>query len=259
MNDGLYAPGVALPVAPMVDVPPPYRHTHAGSFYLVTVISQAPITTGAWVLGHVDPAIQIVPPEIVTPRNTSPQQQAGQEYQMLDISEQAAMAVGLRLAGYPQVAVGKGAQVVSVLPGSRANGVLQLGDVITAINGAPVHLASDVISMVAKLPQGAALSLQLLRGSEELSVEVPLMPPATSGGPPRIGIAIQDAGFDFHPPFPISIVTQKIDGGPSAGLVFTLTVYNALTAQDLTGGRKIAGTGTISLDGTVGPIGGVKQ
>ena len=56
----------------------------------------------------------------------------------------------------------------------------------------------------------------------------------------------------------MKITPQKIDGGPSAGLMFTLTVYNLVSPDDLTGGRKIAGTGTISPDGTVGPIGGVE-
>jgi PDZ domain-containing protein len=92
-----------------------------------------------------------------------------------------------------------------------------------------------------------------------MELSVPLLAPASSYDSPKIGIAIDSAGFDFKPPFPVSIVTQKINGGPSAGLMFTLTVYNALSEQDLTTGRKIAGTGTINLDGTVGPIGGVKQ
>ena len=60
-------------------------------------------------------------------------------------------------------------------------------------------------------------------------------------------------------PFPVQIMPEKIVGGPSAGLMFTLAVYNAVTPTDITGGRKIAGTGTINLDGTVGPIGGVQQ
>jgi PDZ domain-containing protein len=85
------------------------------------------------------------------------------------------------------------------------------------------------------------------------------MAPASANDMPKIGIAIASAGFDFKPPFPVSIVTQKISGGPSAGLMFTLTIYNTLSSKDLTGGRQIAGTGTINLDGTVGPIGGVKQ
>jgi PDZ domain-containing protein len=90
-------------------------------------------------------------------------------------------------------------------------------------------------------------------------VKVGLLPPLAAGGPPRIGISIEDAGFDYRLPFPVKIVPQKIVGGPSAGLMFTLTVYNLLSPVDLTGGHKIAGTGTISPDGAVGPIGGVEQ
>ena len=259
VNNGLDAPGVALATGPMVNVPPAYQHPHAGTFFLVTVLSQAPITAGAWLLGQVDPAIQIVPPQFVTPRNTSPQQQAAEGYQMLDNSEKTAMAVGLRLAGYPQDTVGKGARVLSILPGSRASGLLQDGDVIDGMNGIAVHSAADLISAVSKLSSTGSVHLQVERGSTQFSIDVALMPSAAPQDPPRIGIAVQDAGFDFKPPFPISIVTEKIDGGPSAGLMFTLTVYNDLTPGDLTGGRKIAGTGTISLDGSVGPIGGVKQ
>jgi PDZ domain-containing protein len=70
---------------------------------------------------------------------------------------------------------------------------------------------------------------------------------------------IGSAGFDVQLPFPVEIVPEKIVGGPSAGLMFTLAVYNAVTSTDITSGRKIAGTGTISLGGTVGPIGGVQQ
>ena len=107
-NNGLDAPGVALSVGPMIRLPAQYQHTFKGQFYLVTVISQAPITAGEWLAGKVYPALQIVPPEQVTPKNTTPQQQAKQDYQMLDNSETTAIAVGLRLAGYTTVMVGKG-------------------------------------------------------------------------------------------------------------------------------------------------------
>jgi PDZ domain-containing secreted protein len=66
-------------------------------------------------------------------------------------------------------------------------------------------------------------------------------------------------GNNINMPFPVKIVHQKTDGGPSAGLMFTLGVYDILSQQDLTGGRKIAGTGTIDLNGNVGPVGGVEQ
>lgn len=85
------------------------------------------------------------------------------------------------------------------------------------------------------------------------------MGPAEAGGPPRIGIVILPVGLDVQLAFPVSIQTQKIAGGPSAGLMFALAVYDALSPDDLTHGWKIAGTGTIALDGTVGPIGGIAQ
>ena len=258
-NNGLDAPGVALSVEPMVKIPAQYRHSHPGELFLTTVISQAPITAGEWFLGLVTPAVQIVPPEQVVPKNTTPQQQATQDFQMLDNSETTAIAVGLRLAGYSTAAVGRGAQVVSILPESHANGLLQPEDVITALNGHPVQTMSDLINLVGSQPSLAPVHLQVKRGQAQIEVDVPLLPPQIPNTTPRIGIEIQSAGFDFQPPFPISIVPQKIDGGPSAGLMFTLSVYNLLMPTDLTGGRRIAGTGTINLDGTVGPIGGVKQ
>ncbi len=258
-NNGLDAPGVSLPIESMVQVPPQYHHAHSGSFYLVTVISSAPITAGEWLLGHVDPAIAIVPPEVVVPKDTTPQEQAKQGFQMLDDSETTAIAVGLELAGYKDTAVGKGVEVVGILPGSHAQGLLQPGDVITRLDGHPVATTSDLIAMVKIHPSSAPVVLHVQRGQNELDVTVPLMAPASPTDGPKIGISIQSAGFDYTPPFPVSIVTQKISGGPSAGLMFTLTVYNALSVNDLAGGRKIAGTGTINLDGTVGPIGGVKQ
>lgn len=258
-NDGLDAPGVALSVEPMVYMPAQYRHVHAGSFFLTTVFSHAPILLGEWLVAHVDPAMTILPPEQVVPKTTTIQEQARQGYQQLDESEATAIAVGLRLAGYKADFIGKGAEVGAILPESHANGILRVGDVITALNGQPVRTTDDLIRLVRQQPASAPVRLDVQRGETSMMLSVPLLPPDASSSTPRIGISIQSAGFDFTPPFPISIQTQKIQGGPSAGLMFTLTIDNALSAKDLTGGRKIVGTGTISLDGTVGPIGGVKQ
>ena len=122
-----------------------------------------------------------------------------------------------------------------------------------------MNTTDDLIRLVKAQPATSPIKLDVQRDQSNITLTVPLMPPDASSSTPRIGIAIQTAGFDFKPPFPVSINTQKIQGGPSAGMMFTLTLYNALSSKDLTGGRKIAGTGTISLDGTVGPIGGVKQ
>jgi PDZ domain-containing protein len=258
-NDGLEAPGVALSVAPMVEVPPQYRYPSAGSFILTTVIPQAPITTGEWVFGQLSPVVRIVPAEQIVPASTTPQELARQGFQMLDESETAAIVVGLRSAGFPVKAEGKGVLVASILADSPANKVLQPGDVITGLNGASIRTTSELINGIKAEKPGASVDLQILRDGNQMEVTVPLMQPATPGDPPRIGITIQSAGTDIKLPFPVKIVPDKIAGGPSAGLMFTLTVYNAVTPEDLTMGRVIAGTGTINLDGTVGPIGGVQQ
>ena len=258
-NNGLDAPGVALPVESMVNVPAQYRHLHKGTFILTTVISHAPILAGEWVVARFDPAMVILPPEAVVPQNTTPQEQAKQDYQMLDDSEATAITVGLRLAGYQTQMIGKGARVVSILPGSHANGILNVGDIITALNGTPIQTTSDLIEQVQAQSASGSVQLQVERNQTQMEVTIPLMAPASSSDSPKIGISITSAGFDYKTPFPVSIVTQKINGGPSAGLMFTLTVYNMLSPDDLTRGLRIAGTGTINLDGTVGPIGGVKQ
>ena len=258
-NNGLDAPGAALSVEPMVEVPAQYRHTPKGTFLLTAVFSSAPIPAAGWYLSEVTPTVKLLPPEKIAPDQTSPQESARQGFQMLDQSEVVAEAVGLRLAGYPTEITGKGSQVDSILPESLAKGLLQPGDVITAVNGQPVSSATNLINLVRALDLHAPANLQILRGGSAMEVTVALLPPLQPGGPPRIGISVEDAGFDYRLPFPVKIVPQKIVGGPSAGLMFTLTVYNLLSPVDLTGGRKIAGTGTISPDGSVGPIGGVEQ
>ncbi len=258
-NNGVDAPGAALQVEPMVEVPAQYRHTPKGTFLLTAVFSQAPIPAVGWYLSMITPVVRLLPPEKIAADQPSPQESARQGFQMLDQSEVVAEALGVRLAGYPAEITGKGAQVDSIIPESLARGVLQPGDVITAVNGHPVSSATNLINLVRTLDPQSSAKLHVLRGNNPLDVMVPLLPPLQAGGPPRIGISVEDAGFDYHLPFPVKIVTQKIVGGPSAGLMFTLTVYNLLSPVDLTGGHTIAGTGTISPDGSVGPIGGVEQ
>jgi PDZ domain-containing protein len=258
-NDGLEAPGLALSVEPMVEVSPQHRYAHSGSFILTSVISQAPITAGEWLIGHLRPIVKVVPPASVVPDSTTPQELAKQGFQMLDQSETTAIVVGLRLAGYQTEMVGKGVEVVTIQPDSPAQGRLQSGDVITGLNGKPIRITSELVDQIKAQEPHATVHLTIKRNQREMEVAVPLMPPTAANASPRLGITIDSAGFDVKLPFPVKIVPEKIVGGPSAGLMFTLTVYNSVSPQDLTGGRKIAGTGTINMDGSVGPIGGVEQ
>jgi len=258
-NSGLELPGVSPPVEPMIEIPPEYRHPSAGSFILTTVFLQTPILAGQWLYGQLSPRAQIVPPEQVVPPDTTIREFAESNFRMLELSEKTAVAVGLTLAGYDVGISGQGVRITGVMAESRADGILQAGDVITALNGEPVHLPAELTDRLRLKQLEGSARLQIERDGHRETVVVPLLPPASEGAPPRLGVLIEPAGFDFELPFTVAIVPQKIAGGPSAGLMFALTIFDLLTAEDLTGGRIIAGTGTINLDGTVGPIGGVRQ
>lgn len=258
-NNGVDAPGFALSVEPMVEVPQADRYQPGGTFILTSVISQAPIPLGVWLIGKIDPAYSISPPEKRVPNQIPAREEARQNYQMLTDSETVGAIVGLRQAGYTVDISGKGAQVVTVLPESLAQGLLQPGDVIVGFNGKPIQSASDLIDQIKTQVPRATVKLMVNRDQQGREIDVELIASTQADHPPMLGITVQDAGYDYQLPIPVKIVAQKIIGGPSAGLMFALTVYNMLTPTDLTGGRKIAGTGTISLDGKVGPIGGVAQ
>jgi Lon-like protease len=259
LNDGLQIPGVSPSAVPMVEVPPEYRYPFTGDFILTTVILQTPITVGQWVFGHLSPITTIVPPERVVPPDTTIQEVAEQGYSMLEESERTAIAMGLQLAGYPVEIVGHGVRVLSVQEDSLAAGLLQPGDVLVGLDGAVIATTSDLNNLLHQHAPGDIVQLAVERAGQTLEIAVPLMAPFAEDRPPRIGISIESAGVDIQLPFPVQIIPQKIVGGPSAGLMFTLTVYNWVTPEDVTGGHIIAGTGAIDMNGIVGPIGGVQQ
>ena len=259
LDYGLEAPGFTASVEPMVRLPANLAHASSGSLILTTVIPQAPILFGEWVYGHIDHSIQLEPVNQVVTPNTSIQQTSQQQYHELLDSSTTAVVVGLRLSGYQVNVSGNGVEVVSVLSESLAKNLLEPGDIINSINDNPVHTISDLSDQLKSLTENAVIKMQIVRDSNTFTIDVPTLSPATPDGPVRLGIDVQTNGSSYQLPLPIRIVPQKVAGGPSAGLMFTLGVYNLLSSKDITGGRMIAGTGTIDFDGNVGAIGGVQQ
>jgi PDZ domain-containing protein len=259
LNSGIEAPGFTASVEPMVQLPSEYRHSSTGKLILTSVISQTPILSGEWIYAHLDNSIKLKPPEQIIPKDQTVQSVSQKDYQQLQDSEEIAVIVGLRLAGYAIDIVNDGITIVSVLPSSLAIAILQADDVITAVNGNPVSIPLDLTEQLDLLTPGSIISLTIERNGQIMDVSVPIMASEQAEGHARIGISIVQHNSGYTLPFPIEIISQKVLGGPSAGLMFTLGVYDILTDQDLTGGRTIAGTGTVDLDGNVGAIGGVQQ
>jgi Lon-like protease len=215
-----------------------------------------------------DPAIDVVSERsYLGDRSASENKSINLE--LMGDSKEAAIYVALTTLGYDVEVSGGGAVVRQVAPDVPAAAVLQAGDVIVAVNGSPVHLDSDIGTILAAFQPGDEVTLSVERPvpdsagidstQEYESLTLPVTLTAREDGSALIGISPgtrNNVEFDF--PVDVDIDSGSV-GGPSAGLAFTLGIIDKLTPGDLTGGENIATTGTIRLDGTVGPVGGVKQ
>lgn len=173
-------------------------------------------------------------------------------------SRNVAAAAAARAAGLPVTLDGSGAAVVQVVEGSPAEGVLQPGDAVVQVEGEPVGTAAGLIEAVRSRPLGTELNLAIERAGRRREVTVRSEELPDVAGRPGIGILVETRGLEIELPFEITFEERDI-GGPSAGLAYALAVADLLTETDLAGGRVVAATGTISLDGEVGPVGGVEQ
>lgn len=152
---------------------------------------------------------------------------------------------------------GTGAVVEGVLRGSPAEDELQSGDVIVAVNGSAVDLATDLQNAIGSQPPGTSFRLTVERDGSRSQMEITSRRlSGAAEGVVGIGVSISTRAFDVELPFEISFEERSI-GGPSAGLAYALAITDLLEDEDLAAGRTIAATGTIDLDGEVGPIGGV--
>lgn len=200
------------------------------------------------------PDREVIPREAVY----APGQDAGSvqanETQEMDISQLTAAAAALRAAGGKVTEL---PMVTSVSPGGPADGILRPGDLIEAIDGTSVATLSALTEAVRAHKVGDTVTLHLRRGAEKPQVQVKTTESNGSPPVPVLGITLQ-TGYAFGGTT-ITFATDPTIGGPSAGLIFALAAYEVLTPGDLVAGRHIAGTGTITGSGEVGPIGGVEE
>jgi PDZ domain-containing protein len=168
-------------------------------------------------------------------------------------SQDTAVAVALTELGFE---LDKITEVLAVTPRSPADGKLRTRDEILAVDGRKIRNASDVAEIVRATPKGETATFEVRRGEKETTVEIAPEPSEADPDVPVVGIVVGPS-YDF--PFGVTLNIDERIGGPSAGLVFSLAVYDTLTPGALTGGAAISGTGTIAEDGSVGPIGGIQQ
>lgn len=170
-------------------------------------------------------------------------------------STDRAIVVALRAAGLTVEVTGSGVDVVDVIADTPADGVLRPGDVIVAVDGRPVTTDTELVEAI---DGTAPLDLRVERDGTEVVEEVaPAVQEIDGERRPVIGVRIMTHAPQLHLPFDIDIASGQI-GGPSAGLMTGLAVFDLVDGDDLAGGRRIAGTGTLGLDGTIGTIDGIE-
>lgn len=225
---------------------------------LLTTVTVAPTTASGAVRSWLAPYEDVSRREQLIPADVDTEEFFETQRGIFDESVKVATAVGLRAAGLDVTVAGDGARVVEVIPGSAADGKLRAGDVIVRANGEAISLGSELAALTQELHRGAELILEVRRdgATEEIRLETAPIPGTSSTG---LGVFIDTVNQQIDLPADVGIENRSGIGGPSAGLMLSLTVYDLFTVEDLADGRSIAGTGTVGLAGQVGPIGGIDK
>jgi PDZ domain-containing protein len=214
----------------------------------ITIVSQIPMleAIGLWATGN----YAMAPREEYFPPGKSVDEVNQQNVQMFIDSQSTAEIEALRYLGYPNVVY-----VGDIPDGSPSGGILQPQDRITAVDGQPVTDYASLQKIMSTTKPGQSAAVTVLRSGKSVDEKVTLGANAQVGPQGFLGVNVAERPVA---PFQVHISLSDI-GGPSAGLMFTLGIIDRLTPGSLSGGRFIAGTGTINLDGSVGAIGGIQQ
>ena len=249
-------PDTAHPVAPLVQVQGA-RPVRSGKLYFVDVKEQSASvldTLIPWIYPHAS----FVPSSVIVPPCVSEAQAAAADHQQMAFSQQVAAVVALRKLGYHVVVKPTGVTVEQLIPGTHAPCNLELRDVVVAVNGTATPTLEALHSALAHVEPGAVVKLRVRRAGRTLTVPVRTVRTVDAEGREHalVGFAPNQSAI-IKLPLRVSIDAGNV-GGPSAGLAFALEVMQQL-GRNVTHGHRVAATGQMELNGTVAPIGGVKQ
>jgi PDZ domain-containing protein len=261
-------PGVAQPVTALVTVPAAQDHPLHGSL-LLTDVGVEPVTALSYLFDLFGTATTLVPTGDLTGGLPTAEFDAEGTVEMQE-AQATAEAVALRQLGYAVPEKDVGVTLFAIIPGTPAYRSLQVGDVVTSVDGTPTTNPAALVAAIEQHRPGEVVDLQVgtvahptdthqvqvTLGSQRLGGTVhPILGIPYSQGRDADGMGTQAV---YSMPVPVTLRSDGI-GGPSAGLAFTLGILDHLAGGDLTGGRIVAATGTMDPDGSVGEIGGLPQ
>lgn len=233
---------------PIITVQGRDRNKTSGNLNLTTVgIPQGPLTLVGAVQGWFDREVSVVPRDEVYPPGKSQQQTQQENRQAFLTSEQSARAAALGKLGFPREVVVQG-----LATGSPSAGRLEPGDAVRSVNGVPTPDTAALSAALAVIAPQTPVPVAYTRLGKPGTVTVTTGKAATGTGS-VLGLLVLESPYA---PFNVNIRVNDV-GGPSAGLMLTLGILDLVGSTDLTRGAVVAGTGTITGDGVVGPIGGI--
>ncbi|GGW86712.1 hypothetical protein GCM10010297_04490 [Streptomyces malachitofuscus] len=209
---------------------------------------------------------KVVPHETLYPDGKTEEESTQENAEEFNQSQESAKVAALKELDVP---VKSWVIVSTVVKGSPSEGRLHAGDVIKAVDGTPVKKPADVAELVTEHKPGEDVVFTIVPAKEQAAAEkekrtatdtekVTITTMTSDDAGEKRAIVGISAGTDHTFPFSIDIKLADV-GGPSAGLMFALGIYDKLTPGSLTGGAFVAGTGTIDDNGEVGPIGGIEM
>ena len=244
-----FGPGPAREIAPLIHVEDVRTYGSAGHLVMTTVRFDK-LTALGMLATWIDPHRSVEGEEVVYPAGLTPAEEVHRAISQMDQSKiDAAVVVLSRLTDYPKEH-GVGALVEAVGPDCPADDHLFPGDLIVGIGGEPVGSRREASRLIDAVPVDEPIRFRVDTDGEMHDVRL------TRGTCPGLDEPL--VGIVLVEPFPFEIAIESAEvGGPSAGLMWALGLYDLLTPGDLTRGRTIAGTGAIDLEGNIGPIGEV--
>jgi Lon-like protease len=254
-DDFIFLPDRARPLAPLVKVEGERPPSDDGGIYFVTVDVRR-----ATRLEELFPSIQegstVVPETSVQPRGISDRARRNAELRQMERSQEVAAAVAFRELGLPVRITQRGARVGQVLPNHPASGKLRTGDLLVSADGRPVRTPDDLRAVIGRHRPGERVRLRVRRGNRTIDVVLRTVVSPDEPGRAIIGVLVEQRA-DITLPRKVQIDLGNV-GGPSAGLAFALDLLDEL-GRNVDGGRRVAATGALALDGSVLSVGGLKQ
>ncbi|MTV25191.1 PDZ domain-containing protein [Nitriliruptoraceae bacterium ZYF776] len=248
-------PGTPSAIPPLIEVSGTETTPIDGETTLLTIFLRD-VTPWRWLGAQLDGDRELRDVSEFVPGGDLTDDFFAQERQNFARQFQVATAVGAEAAGV-EVSLTTAVLVANVLAESPAAGELLPGDRILAYDGAPIATGEELQALTRAGEAGQEVTIRVAHGGQERDVEVVL---DTIGNTDTValGVQVETVADGLDLPFEVALGDTRI-GGPSAGLMMALTVYDLLSEEDLVAGRTIAGTGTIDAEGRVGRVGGVAE